>query len=171
MSKTCCCVPLCGNKRGGHRFPKTAEMMKKWIVAIRRDKWKPSAHSVVCKSHDPELWHQLFHWTCGRAVRRVNSWTLNSKRSVCTIKAYHVGFSSRCRSPFHIGVNTGGTRGTRPPPRNHSAGDANVIRPPRFWPLKTWKTAKFSPKIHQYPIFSGLCPEPHWGSLQRSPDP
>jgi len=26
-------------------------MMKKWIVAIRRDKWKPSAHSVVCKSH------------------------------------------------------------------------------------------------------------------------
>ena len=28
-----------------------------------------------------------------------------------------------------IGVNTGGTRGTRPP-KNHSAGDANVIRPP-----------------------------------------
>ena len=30
-----------------------------------------------------------------------------------------------------IGVNTGGTRGTRPP-RNHSAGDANVIRPPQI---------------------------------------
>ena len=59
-----------------------------------------------------------------------------------------------------IGVNTGGgTRGTRPP-RNHYAGDANVIRPPRFWPLKTWTTAKFSPKIHQNPILSGLCPEP-----------
>ena len=30
-----------------------------------------------------------------------------------------------------IGVNNGGTRGTRPP-RNHSTGDANVIRHPQI---------------------------------------
>ena len=33
--------------------------------------------------------------------------------------------------------------------------------------ILTWKTAKFSPKIHQNPFFS----EPRWGSLQRSPRP
>ena len=51
MSKTCCCVPLCGNKQGGHRFPKMADMVRKWMLAIRRDKWKPSPTSVVCKLH------------------------------------------------------------------------------------------------------------------------
>jgi len=34
----------------------------------------------------------------------------------------------------HIGVNTGGTGGRVPPPE-FVVGDANVIRPPRFWPV------------------------------------
>ena len=71
-----------------------------------------------------------------------------------------------------IGVNNGGGRGGRVPPRNHSAGDANVIRPPpRFWPLKTWKTAKFSPQIHQNPFFRGSAPNPAGGAYSAPLDP
>ena len=66
-----------------------------------------------------------------------------------------------------IGVNT---RGDASPPEITVRG-RQCYSSPRFWPLKTWKTAKFSPKIHQNPIFSGLCPKPRWGSLQRSPRP
>ena len=33
-----CCVPLCGNQRGGHKFPQEAGVRILWIVAIRRDK-------------------------------------------------------------------------------------------------------------------------------------
>jgi len=29
----------------------------------------------------------------------------------------------------------------------------------------------FKAKMHQIRFWLGLCPRPHWGSLQRSPDP
>jgi len=48
-----CCVPLCNNK-GGHTFPANVndELRRKaWIVAVRREKWTPSKHSVVCRGH------------------------------------------------------------------------------------------------------------------------
>ena len=47
---TCCCVPNCSN-RGGHVFPTDDERRKKWIIAIKRDKWNPTQTSRVCKAH------------------------------------------------------------------------------------------------------------------------
>ena len=68
-----------------------------------------------------------------------------------------------------IGVNTRG--GRVPPPRNHSARDANVIRPPDFDHLRREKRQNLVPKYTKIQFFSGLCPEPRWGSLQRSLKP
>ncbi|KAK4324161.1 hypothetical protein Pmani_005164 [Petrolisthes manimaculis] len=51
---TCCCVPQCGSRHGGHKFPKEAGRRKRWIVAIRRDKWSPTEGSVVCHNHFTE---------------------------------------------------------------------------------------------------------------------
>ena len=48
--QTCCCVPMCA-KTNGHRFPSDPDLRKAWIIAIKRDSWKPSAHSIVCKAH------------------------------------------------------------------------------------------------------------------------
>lgn len=50
MPSTCCSVPLCKN-RGGHLFPTAKTIRKRWLHAIRRDKWLPSKTSVVCRSH------------------------------------------------------------------------------------------------------------------------
>ncbi len=50
MTKTQCCVPHCF-ERGGHEFPKNESLRKKWIWAIRRDKWTPTKFSYVCKAH------------------------------------------------------------------------------------------------------------------------
>ena len=44
-------------------FPKDAEIKKKWMVAIRRDRWQPTKTSLVCRSHFAETdivtisWH------------------------------------------------------------------------------------------------------------------
>ena len=46
-----CCVPLCQNREGGHTFPKDHNLAKRWLIAIRRDKWTPTASSVVCHTH------------------------------------------------------------------------------------------------------------------------
>jgi THAP domain len=41
------------------RFPlKNKELLSKWITAMRRDKWKPSSHDVLCSEH--------FEQTCFR---------------------------------------------------------------------------------------------------------
>ena len=50
MPSTGCSVPKCSN-RGGHRYPSDPELKKKWIIAIKRDKWTPTNSSVVCKEH------------------------------------------------------------------------------------------------------------------------
>ena len=50
---TGCCVPYCSN-RGGHAFPSDNERRKKWIIAIKRDKWIPKISSRVCKAHFKE---------------------------------------------------------------------------------------------------------------------
>jgi len=50
MPFTCCCVPLC-NGRGGHKFPADRLLIKKWLIAIRRDRWQPTKSSVVCVRH------------------------------------------------------------------------------------------------------------------------
>ena len=44
-------MPGCTN-RTGHSFPwSDAKRVKAWKIAVRRDKWEPTKHSVVCKSH------------------------------------------------------------------------------------------------------------------------
>ena len=53
MWNTGCCVPKC-SKLGGHKFPNDPYLRKLWIIAIKRDQWTPSKHSVVCKSHFAE---------------------------------------------------------------------------------------------------------------------
>ena len=50
MPHTWCCVPKCSNK-GGHKFPNDVDLRKKWMIAIKRDQWTPTKHSLVCKSH------------------------------------------------------------------------------------------------------------------------
>ncbi|CAK1585392.1 unnamed protein product [Parnassius mnemosyne] len=47
----CCAVPYCSSAKGGHRFPCDKSRLKKWIIAIRRQNFIPSKHSVVCKDH------------------------------------------------------------------------------------------------------------------------
>ncbi|XP_065888497.1 THAP domain-containing protein 2-like [Dysidea avara] len=55
-----CCVPQCTNRRNKnpelsyHTFPKTAELKKKWIMAIQRDEgptFKVTNNTVVCSAH------------------------------------------------------------------------------------------------------------------------
>ena len=60
---TCCSVPECSN-RGGVTFPKDPTVKKKWVVAMRRDKWTPKTFSIICHSHfqasdyyGPETYH------------------------------------------------------------------------------------------------------------------
>lgn len=48
---TCCCVPGCHAREPGHRFPANSERRKKWLIAIRRENFTPTAESRVCKSH------------------------------------------------------------------------------------------------------------------------
>ena len=46
-----CCVPGCLN-RTGHVFPwSDKSRVKAWIIAVKRDNWQPTKHSVVCKAH------------------------------------------------------------------------------------------------------------------------
>lgn len=50
----CCVVPLCSSTTLGHRFPRDEKLQKKWIIAIRRDKFKPTINSRICKQHFTE---------------------------------------------------------------------------------------------------------------------
>ena len=46
-----CCVPYCTN-RGGHLVPiKNKELLKKWMIAIRRAKFTPNRSTIVCRNH------------------------------------------------------------------------------------------------------------------------
>lgn len=45
-----CAVPMCATS-GGNRFPRDEKMKKAWIIAIKRDKFEPKTHSVVCQKH------------------------------------------------------------------------------------------------------------------------
>ena len=54
MPSTGCCVPEC-NGLGGHRFPRDKQLKKLWMIAIRRDKWHPTATSVVCHRHFTDI--------------------------------------------------------------------------------------------------------------------
>uniref|UniRef100_A0A6P7G7P2 THAP domain-containing protein 1-like n=1 Tax=Diabrotica virgifera virgifera TaxID=50390 RepID=A0A6P7G7P2_DIAVI len=47
----CCVVPLCSSRTSGHRFPKDSLMRKKWIIAIRRDKYVPTINARICNKH------------------------------------------------------------------------------------------------------------------------
>lgn len=49
-----CCVPRCSSRRGGHQFPNDPVLRKVWLVAVRRDQWKPTAASRVCHKHFKE---------------------------------------------------------------------------------------------------------------------
>ena len=68
-----------------------------------------------------------------------------------------------------IGVNTGGDTS---PPQKSQCGGRQCYSSPRFWPLKTWKTAKFSPQTHQNPIFfRGSAPNPTGGAYTKNLTP
>lgn len=47
----CCVVPLCSSRMSGHRFPKDEQLRKRWIVAMKRDKYKPTRHARICNKH------------------------------------------------------------------------------------------------------------------------
>lgn len=56
MTRTCCSVPKCHNKVGGHRFPTDRQRQRSWVRAIRRENanhtlWQPTGYSVVCHKH------------------------------------------------------------------------------------------------------------------------
>uniref|UniRef100_A0A3B3HV35 THAP-type domain-containing protein n=1 Tax=Oryzias latipes TaxID=8090 RepID=A0A3B3HV35_ORYLA len=52
-----CCVPLCqasskyNSLLSFHTFPSDAEIRRKWLVAIRRDKFTVTPHTRVCSRH------------------------------------------------------------------------------------------------------------------------
>ena len=48
---SCCCVPYCSNRINGHRFPKSENMQKLWLKAIRRKNFTPKERTVVCHDH------------------------------------------------------------------------------------------------------------------------
>ena len=47
------CVWKCENEVGSsaHLFPKNEKLCKKWLKAIKRDKWKPGKWSKICCEH------------------------------------------------------------------------------------------------------------------------
>ena len=71
-----------------------------------------------------------------------------------------------------MGVDHGGNRGTSPPPRIWSGGDANAnCSPPRFCHIGTKISVLWPSKYAKIRFRPGLCPGPRWGSSRRSPDP
>jgi len=65
-----------------------------------------------------------------------------------------------------MGVAHGGTS-----PPEFGVKDANAnCPPPQIFVIGT-KRDDVDFKIRQNPFWPGLCPEPHWGSSRRSPDP
>src|SRR5271170_6445914 len=46
-----CCVPQFENRGGGLKFPIDKALRNRWIIAIKRDKWKPEKSHVVCYKH------------------------------------------------------------------------------------------------------------------------
>lgn len=46
-----CVVPQCDSRTTGHRFPSDNNRKKVWLAKIRRDKFKPTLYSRVCKNH------------------------------------------------------------------------------------------------------------------------
>ena len=52
-----CFVPLCTNRKGGHKFPADQDMFEKWVNAIKRENpitkklLEPRPESVVCCDH------------------------------------------------------------------------------------------------------------------------
>ncbi|CAG5047747.1 unnamed protein product [Parnassius apollo] len=87
----CCAVPMCANKKGGHKFPtEDKNRLKQWLVAIRRDKFTPTKNSLVCKSHftkddyqlpkDSVLEKQNYHIDCANvSVKRFSLMTEDNK--------------------------------------------------------------------------------------------
>ena len=45
-----CCVPNCHNQQGFH-FPADPAIKKKWVIAVKRDKFIPTDASIVCRDH------------------------------------------------------------------------------------------------------------------------
>ena len=43
----------------GHRFPQDQTLLKKWLIAIKRDKFKPTQYSRICKRHFNESDYEL----------------------------------------------------------------------------------------------------------------
>uniref|UniRef100_A0A8C1FYP4 THAP-type domain-containing protein n=1 Tax=Cyprinus carpio carpio TaxID=630221 RepID=A0A8C1FYP4_CYPCA len=61
-----CCVPLCqasskyNSLLSFHTFPSDAEIRRKWLVAIRRDKFTVTPHTRVCSRHfNKEDWNNF----------------------------------------------------------------------------------------------------------------
>uniref|UniRef100_A0A3P9MY30 THAP domain-containing protein 1 n=1 Tax=Poecilia reticulata TaxID=8081 RepID=A0A3P9MY30_POERE len=71
-----CCVPRCtaSSKYNGrlsfHGFPCDPDLRRRWLVNIRRDKFKLTTHSKVCSLHfTPD---QLLQPKTARGRRKVN---------------------------------------------------------------------------------------------------
>ena len=66
MPNGCCCVPGCAN-RGGHAFPLEKERRRKWIIAVKREEFEPTRHTIVCRKHFTEAdYHQSEHSVDGK---------------------------------------------------------------------------------------------------------
>lgn len=46
-----CAVPMCTEKKRGHKFPRDEAVAKQWLVAIRRETYIPSKYARVCYKH------------------------------------------------------------------------------------------------------------------------
>ena len=119
-------------------------------------KWK-----CVCSLTDTTICQQAqkFIWSSGNTPWQYVLQTAQYKQTVLELDCH------RYRRKHQ------GDAGDASPPRNQSAGDANVIRPPRFWPLKTWKRQNFVPKYTKIQFFRGSAPNPAGGAHSAPPDP
>jgi len=56
MVKSCCAVGCTNRYSKGcglrfYRFPSDVDRHSKWLVAMKRENWKPNQHSWVCSAH------------------------------------------------------------------------------------------------------------------------
>ena len=57
--RQCCVVPECSTRDAGHRFSQDQTLLKKWLIAIKRDKLKYTQNSRICNGHFNESDYEL----------------------------------------------------------------------------------------------------------------
>lgn len=52
-----------------HRFPNDTLLLKKWLIAMRREKWIPSKSSKICSRHFTDDSYETSPWATQRRLK------------------------------------------------------------------------------------------------------